>query len=796
MKRFFILFALLVSPLAGFTPILTQLLPPGGQRGTEVEISLTGERLTGISGALFLQPSLSLTNITLKDDKQLIAQLVIAPDAPLGEHSLRLHGPGGITELRSFWVGQFPSVLEIEPNATFDQAQKVGLDQTLHGTAANEDDDYYVCTLKKGQRLSVEIEAMRLGRVMFDSYVAILDPKRFELAACDDSPLLRTDSFASIIAPEDGDYRILVHEAAYEGSAECIYRLHIGTFPRPKAVFPIGAKPGETREFTFIGDPAGPIRQTFTIPNTSNVSHPIFPVHDGLSAPSPHWITISPLDYLDESGEHSTVESALAMPPLPSAVHGILEGEKPSDWYRFNAKKDEALVLSVHARRLRSPLDAVLSLHDSAGNQLATNDDQGSPDSLINWTCPADGDYTVQIRDQLGRSGLDFTYRIEIAAKSPSLTASLPVVERNMSQKWKTFPVPRGNRYAAVVNVTREGIACDAIFQAATLPSGVTLHSPEISRSIQSFPIVFEASPDAPLGADLYEFSIKTTGDAPELTGKLFDTIHHVEVNNEGSYHSIVLDKIAAAVTHEAPFKIDLEAPPVPLVQNGTIALKMCITRTPEFNEKINVRFLWSPPGVTGPVSVEIPGDQNEATYELNASADATVADWQICVLAEANTPQGPVLVSSSPTALKVMEPFIQITLDLAATEQGKATTMLGKIEQRQAFEGNATIELTGLPHGATSTPVTFTKDQTEVQFPIAIAADAQVGKHTAIFCRVSVPFNGHSILHQTALNSTLRIDSPAPAPTEAPTQAEAPPPPDPSAKPLSRLEQLRKLAK
>jgi hypothetical protein len=796
MKRSAILFLLLISPLAAFTPKLNLIEPRGGQRGTEMEVRFHGERLTEISGALFYQAGLGLSDFAIKDDKHLVAKLSILPDAPLGEHSIRLHGPGGITELRSFWVGQFPSITEIEPNATFDQAQRVELNQTIHGIAENEDDDYYVCTLKKGQRLSVEIEAMRLGRVLFDSYIAILDPKRFELAACDDSPLLRTDSFVSIIAPEDGDYRILVHEASYQGNPECQYRLHIGTFPRPKAVFPIGAKPGETREFTFIGDPSGPIRQTLTIPNETSSNYPIFPIHDGLSAPSPQWITVSPLNYVDKSGEHSSVESALAMPPLPSAAHGILEGKQPSDWYRFQAKKGQNLVLVVHARRLRSPLDSVLSVHDSKGKQLALNDDQGSPDSIITWACPADGDYALQIRDQLGRSGPDFTYRIEITEKSPSLAASLPVVERTMSQKWKTFPIPRGNRYAAVVNVTRENIACDAAFEAASLPPGVTMHSPAVARTIQNFPIVFEAAPDAPLSAGLHGFSIRSTGDSPALTGKLIDTIHHVEVNNEGTYHSVRLDQIATAVTHEAPFRIDLETPIVPLVQNGTLPLRIRVTRTAGYAEKISVRFLWSPPGVSGPVTIDVPGDQSEATYELNANADAPAAEWQICVLAEADTPQGPVLVSSALTPLKVMEPFIQITLDLAATEQGKATALLGKIEHRQAFEGSATIELAGLPHGAASPPVTFIKDQTEIQFPITIAADAKVGKHTAIFCRVSVPLNGGTVLHQTAMNSTLRIDSPPPATAQNPTRTEAPPKTDPSAKPLSRLEQLRQRGK
>ena len=62
-------------------------------------------------------------------------------------------------------------------------------------------------------------------------------------------------------------------------------------------------------------------------------------------------------------------------------------------------------------------------------------------------------------------------------------------------------------------------------------------------------------------------------------------------MNNEGAYHSASFDRIATAVTNEAPFKIDLDAPAVPLVQNGTLPLKVRLTRSPGYAEKISVRF-------------------------------------------------------------------------------------------------------------------------------------------------------------------------------------------------------------
>ena len=798
MRALSILLLTPLSPLMAFSPVLNSITPCGGQRGTEIEVHFHGERLAEINGAVFHQPGLILNDLVVQDDKHAVAKLSIAADAALGEYSLRLHGPGGLTELRTFWVGQFPTVREVEPNATFDNAQRIALNSTVEGVAGTEDDDYYICSLKKGQRLSVEVEAMRLGRVMFDAYVAIIDPRKFELASCDDTPLLRNDAFASIIAPADGDYRIVVHEAAYEGNDQCQYRLHIGTFPRPKAVFPSGGKPGELIDFTFIGDPSGPIKQSITLPVSANGRFPIFPQHEGLSAPSPHWITVSALESVSESSANpnATFSTAAATPAIPFAIHGILDGDAKADWFKFTALKNQDLVIRVLARSHRSPIDSVISIHQADRKALATNDDQGGPDSTLSWTCPADGEYRLQVRDQLSRTGADFTYRIEVTQKSPSIAATLPTVERVNSQKWKTFPIPRGNRYAAVINLTRENIACDCLFGAAALPPGVTLHTPPIPRSVTTFPVVFEAAPDAPVAAGLYSFFVHTTGDAPDLTGSLTDTIHHVDINNEGAYHSATFDRIATAVTVEAPLQIELCPPPVAIVKNGTLGLKIRILRQPDFSGKITVRFLWNPPGVSGPVSMEIPSDQNEIFYELNASADATVGDWQVCMLAEADTPRGPVLVSSALTPLKVADPYLGMTLDLAATVQGKSTAMLAKIEVLRPFEGSATVELLGLPQGATCPAQTFTRNQTELIFPLAIATDAKVGKHNGIFCRVTLPENGSHILHQTAMGSTLRIDAASEAPsvknTASPTPEKSA---DEPARPLSRLEQLREHA-
>ncbi|WP_193213057.1 PPC domain-containing protein [Luteolibacter marinus] len=779
---------------AGFTPVLNLIEPRGGQRGTELEIHLHGERLDGFQELLAYEPGIEVRSIAIENDKHATARIFIQPDAPLGEHEFRLRTSGGVSFLRSFFVGQFPTVNEADPNDTPAQAQRIELNTTVQGVAKTEDVDYYVCSLKKGQRFTAEVEAMRLGRTMFDAYVAIVDPRGFEIASCDDTALLRTDPFVSTIIPEDGDYCVLVREAAYEGNDSCQYRLNIGTFPRPRAVFPPGAKPGESVEFKFIGDPAGDFTGNITIPANADGRFPLYPSRDGLSVPSPVWITVSPRESIAESEPNSNPKQATRLPAIPAAGHGIIGEEGDVDFFSFQAKKGENLTLKVQARELRSPLDAVLSVRDARGKNLVSNDDQGGLDPVIQWAAPEDGEYLAVVRDQLKQGGPDFTYRLEIFPRPAEIAASLPVVERNNSQKWKMIGVPRGNRYATVVNFTRANIGCDLNLQAESLPAGISMDSRQVNRSVTATPVVFEAAADATVAGSLHRFKVTSAGDAPPLDGQLLEVVHHVEINNQGAYHSAGSDRVAVAVIDEAPFHLELEQPAVPIVKNGTLQLKVTARRDEGFAEPITLRFLWNPPGIGTPNTISMPGDKSEALYEINANNDAAPGEWPVCVLGEANTPKGPVLVSTAMATLRIAEPYLGMAIDMAATEQGKPTTVICKVDYQGDFSGEATAEMLGLPHGATTQPVSFTHGQAELNFPVEIAADAAVGKHNGLFCRIKVPENGQTILHQVGQGGTLRIDKPPEnAPPPPPEQAQAKNEPQPAAeKPLSRLEQLR----
>src|SRR2546421_11163118 len=72
------------------SPTLNTVMPRGGQRGSEIELTLAGDRLADAQEILFYQPGLTVKKLAAPTTQQLKAQLAIAADAGVGEHSLRV----------------------------------------------------------------------------------------------------------------------------------------------------------------------------------------------------------------------------------------------------------------------------------------------------------------------------------------------------------------------------------------------------------------------------------------------------------------------------------------------------------------------------------------------------------------------------------------------------------------------------------------------------------------------------------------------------------------------------------
>ena len=182
------------------TPVLTVIVPRGLQRGTEKVVTFSGARLFDAKEVLLYDQGVEVKKIEQVDDNNVKVTLFATAQCRLGEHVAQLRTSSGVSDYRNFFVGALEEIDEVEPNSEFSAAQAIEMNRTVNGVIKAEDMDFFRFTAIKNQRISVEVEAIRLG-VMFDPFIAIYDADGNELKVVDDCPLLKQDALLSITAP-------------------------------------------------------------------------------------------------------------------------------------------------------------------------------------------------------------------------------------------------------------------------------------------------------------------------------------------------------------------------------------------------------------------------------------------------------------------------------------------------------------------------------------------------------------------------------------------------------------------
>jgi hypothetical protein len=509
------------------------------------------------------------------------------------------------------------------------------------------------------------------------------------------------------------------------------------------------------------------------------------------TAPSSNPLRLSDLKNVLEVEPNDTPEQATPF-EAPAALNGVIAKAGDVDMFKFHAKQGQVYDVRVWARVLRSPLDSVLEIRRSNGGVIAANDDTTTPDSYLRFSAPADDQYTIAIRDHLGRGGPEYVYRIEVAPVRPRLTLDLPERQQYVDV---TAPVPKGNRMAIMLGAQREDFGGEVALEAKGLPQGVNVQMDSLPADQNRVPVLLTAADDAPPAAALVDFVGRAKQGDQLIEGHLAQRTLMVRGDNNREVWGRTEERMAMAVVQSVPFAVEIVQPKVPLVQSGSMEIKIVARRKGDFKGPINLTMLYDPPGVSNPSSVTIPEGKLEAVLPLTADRGAAPGVWKIAVIGEAAVGDGPVRVSSQLARLEVSEPFFKFAFPSVACQQGQETELAVKVDKQKDFEGKATVELLGLPNEVTSRPQEFTKDSTEVVFPIKTTDKSPPGLHKTLVCRAVATVSGEPVTHILG-GAELRIQPPLPKKPAVQTAAAPPaPPPTPEAKPsrhLSRLEQLR----
>jgi hypothetical protein len=192
-----------------------------------------------------------------------------------------------------------------------------------------------------------------------------------------------------------------------------------------------------------------------------------------------------------------------------------------ADRYRFQAHPGQELVIAASARELIPYLadavpgwfQAVLTLYDANGNELAYDDDyRFHPDPVIHYVVPKEGEYTIEIRDALYRGREDFVYRIAIG-ELPFVTSAFPLGGRAGSKT--TVQLTGWNLPVSKMTMNAKGkgpgvypLALNTMFMVDTLPEAFEKepnNSPSTAQRVK-LPIIMNGRIDPPGDWDVFSF--------------------------------------------------------------------------------------------------------------------------------------------------------------------------------------------------------------------------------------------------------------------------------------------------
>jgi hypothetical protein len=763
-------------PALAAAPSVESVAPGAGRTGEEFTLVLTGGHMKDVCELLLYDPGVSCIKLEAVSDGEVRAVLRAAPDCRLGAYPFRLRSRGGLSELKVVHITPFPILAEIEPNDEPKQARTVPLNTTVAGVIDAGDVDCVRVSLKKGQRLSAEVQAVRLGGELTDTVLTVFDPEGRAIAQADDLPITRQDPFVSLVVPAEGTYTLQVRETSFGGGPTSTYALHVGDFPRPGGLFPPGAQAGKPARLALVGTDTDLVAEV-TPPADAGPWWPFFPAVDGRTAPTPTELRVRPYPGINEGppGPHE----------WPVAVHGTIAKRGETDAFAIRARAGDAIQVEVFAMRIGSPLDSILSIFDPDGDLVARNDDDETHDSRIRFHAERDGTYRIEVRDKRGEGGPGFLYRVEVEAAQPSLALFLAGPVRK-SQDRQVIAVPRGNRVLAFLGVRRDGFDDPVRVEMGPLPRGISADLKEIAAGTYLAPVVFEAAPEAPLGAALVDLQGLASTPRGTVTGGFRQVVDLVPGTGDSSYQSVTVRKLAVVVTEAAPYAVRLSAPVTGLARDGAIDLVATVERAQEFHEALEVSLPNLPPGVEMDAPGTVPPDASEVVLRLFARPDAETTSWRMAAEARPALPrrdqreltlalqaqlnpqaggrrrkaavEGMPQVASRFVPLALTAAPISGRFAPAAAEQGKTVTVTCTLEPGPPLPGMMVATLEGLPPRGECKPVPVTPGDRRIAFEVAIAPTTPAGEQETLVCRLTGEFGGRTVVYRVGRAGRLKV--------------------------------------
>lgn len=480
-------------------PRLLTTIPLGGQAGTTVDVTISGENLEEVDELLFSHPGIKATSKRSADGVPVPNQYVvtIAADCPEGIHEARVMTRLGISSSRVFSVGSLPEVRSPNSNTSLEAAMALDVNSICNGQMTAKAVDFYTFQAKAGQRLIVDCAAQGIDSKL-KPVLIVADEHGNDLR------VERRGGFIDFTPESNGQFVIKVHDLTFNGGPHYFYRLVLQEVPAE-----------------------APVPQLASTLSVNSFSWP--PVGLGNDAIEP------------EKEPNSSPQQSQQI-VLPCDITGSFYPAADIDTFEFTAKKGEVWWVEVASERLGLPTDPSIVVQHVTGTgsdaqvvdlveltdipspvKVSSNGysydgppyNAGSSDILGKIEIQQDGVHRLQISDLFGGTRNDprNVYRMIIRQAQPDFALvgwALHMNLRNGDRNALSKPIAlRGGTTLPieVVAIRRDGFNGAIDLQMDNLPEGVTASGLTIPAGQSRGILLLTADEHAPRGLNIANFS-------------------------------------------------------------------------------------------------------------------------------------------------------------------------------------------------------------------------------------------------------------------------------------------------
>jgi len=376
-------------------PALSRISPAGMERGTTANFKLEGRGLTAARAVLFDAPGFTakiqnvsaiheeikaaragvdlVASVPLGVKSEAQVEVTVSKDVEPGIHWFRIQTPNGTSNMLPLDVG---SLKEVQQQRNSSDPQQIELPATIVGAvSAVGEVNGYSFEGKAGQEMVFQVAASRLDSQL-ESQLVLRDSSGGEVARVGEY-LREPDAMLVAKLPKEGKYTISISDREEKGGWDYFYRLNAGPLPYVTGWFPLGLPAGKTAAVSIEGVNLGGVKQVEVRPPARVDGWTTLPLV--VATPSGSLLNkprvgVGDVPEVFEKEPNDTPSEAEAV-SIPVTINGHIDNPTAAkhaddDFFRIHAAKGQRLVIEVAAARLGSPLDSVVEVLDSRGNDV------------------------------------------------------------------------------------------------------------------------------------------------------------------------------------------------------------------------------------------------------------------------------------------------------------------------------------------------------------------------------------------------------------------------------------------